>query len=195
MNGDASPRVRLRALHERDGDLVHDPASAWGTNAPAVPRRAPGPAKDTLWLAEAVAALDGVKPDAGTPAAPAEVSTWAQARWPGVRLAWIEAGGAQVGLLGWQEDTLGVVIVALAVRAEQRNLGIGAEAVFRLEEERPGARCYAAVPRTNGLAVYFWLRSGYRPVRVEESVARATDPAALWMVREPSSGSSGGACS
>lgn len=58
-----------------------------------------------------------------------------------------------------------LVITALAVAPRCRNLGLGAEAVFSAERLFPEARCSRAlVPLRNGLAVYFWLRIGYRPL-------------------------------
>jgi GNAT superfamily N-acetyltransferase len=80
-------------------------------------------------------------------------------------------------------------ILALAVRRPLRNLGYGAEAVEELEQQEPAGAYLAAVPRTNGLAIYFWLRVGYRPLRVEEDRERARDPATLWMHRASGQGS------
>jgi hypothetical protein len=55
-------------------------------------------------------------------------------------------------------------IEGLAIAATERNLGYGAEAVYELENRYPGVRLLAGVPLTNGLAIYFWLRVGYRPL-------------------------------
>jgi hypothetical protein len=82
-------------------------------------------------------------------------------------------------------------IDALAVRRDLRNLGHGVEAVARLEEQHAKTTVYAPIPRTNGLALYFWLRAGYRPVRLDENQKMATDAEHLWMVRRPSAGRSG----
>jgi hypothetical protein len=56
-----------------------------------------------------------------------------------------------------------VVIRALAIRDSKRNLGYGSEAVYELEAGFPKVGLAANVPVTNGLAVYFWLRAGFRP--------------------------------
>ncbi|MER3420890.1 MAG: hypothetical protein C4290_10355, partial [Chloroflexota bacterium] len=56
-----------------------------------------------------------------------------------------------------------ILIEVLAVRADRRNLGYGLEMVMAVEAGWSGRVALAQVPRENGLAVYFWLRTGYRP--------------------------------
>jgi hypothetical protein len=55
--------------------------------------------------------------------------------------------------------------------------------VESLEDLHPARTYLAASPRANGLAVYFWLRTGYRPVRDDEVPALVRDPDHLWMIR------------
>jgi hypothetical protein len=135
------------------------------------------------WLAEAVAAIDGSRLGADTPASLAEFLRRAGTVWPDGEPLLILAHGEATGLLVWRPGPPGQgAIVALAVRADRRNVGLGVEAVMRLEA-RTGLPLYAANPRTNGLAVYFWLRAGYRPVTVAEDGVLARDPLHLWLVR------------
>ncbi len=150
------------------------------------------------WLVEAVAAVDGVKLSSDPRATPAAFEHLVSARWPGATVeAVLMNDGAVVGMLAWRRSTSttrsseGLVIEALAVRAGLRNLGYGAEAVYRLESAHPDARVYAAIPRTNGLAIYFWLRVGYRPVRLDEDAALVHDSDRLWMVNALSPSAAG----
>lgn len=142
------------------------------------------------WLAEAVAAIDGVRPTAATPASLSAFREVAAGRWPGAAIDVIIADRHGVnGLLVWRIRSASsragpaVEIDALAIRAGLRNLGYGAEAVLCLEAVHPSATMLAAVPRLNGLAIYFWLRMGYRPVRLDEEATLARDGERLWMVR------------
>ncbi len=55
----------------------------------------------------------------------------------------------------------------VAVIPERRFRGLGGEACIAIERrlrQARFARVYAPVPETRGLAVYFWLRLGFRPV-------------------------------
>ena len=84
-------------------------------------------------------------------------------------------------------------IVFLAMQPERRFRGLGGEAglaVERLVRERTGAlRIYAGVPEGRGLAVYFWLRLGFRPLSIAEAPKAAlgltgeTLPG-IWMLRD-----------
>jgi len=150
------------------------------------------------WLAEAAAAVDGVRPAADTPATLVAFERLVSTRWPGATIEAMLVEKVEVaGLLAWRRSTtLGdhasaIVIEALAVRAGLRNLGYGAEAVYRLEAAHPQARVYAAIPRMNGLAIYFWLRAGYRPLRLDEDATLVHDPERLWMVNGLSPSASG----
>ena len=55
----------------------------------------------------------------------------------------------------------------IALAAGQRGWGYGAEAVHLSEERTHATRFLADVNPANGLSLYFWLRQGYRPDRVE----------------------------
>ena len=139
------------------------------------------------WLAEAVASLDGGRPGPATAANVSAFLELAAQRWPdGTPLAVELVSGGVIGLLVWQRLALEVgeatVIAALATRRDQRNLGYGAEAVYELEQAQPGAAVLAATPRHNGLAIYFWLRAGFRPVSMEFDAGLAVDPAHFWLV-------------
>jgi len=74
----------------------------------------------------------------------------------------------------------------LAVAPDRRRLGIGGRAALALEERLGGsaARVYVSVPAQAGLALYFWLRLGYRPLTQVEWPARPARPPAAWLVRE-----------
>ena len=73
----------------------------------------------------------------------------------------------------------------LAVRPERRRLGIGGHTALALEERlAPSAeRLYVLVPARIGLALYFWLRLGYRPLTQRDWPAPPEEPPAVWMVR------------
>ena len=75
-------------------------------------------------------------------------------------------------------------IVLLAVTPDRRRLGIGQRTVLSLERRltRSAARCFVLVPARLGLALYFWLRLGYRPLTQQDWPAQ--QEAGLWMVRQ-----------
>lgn len=135
------------------------------------------------WLPEAVAAVRGrdAAPD------PTLTLPEAMARWDAelpsgdVWLAHL-AGGELIGVARVRTGPA-LVVDALAVRRDARNLGYGQEFVFALEQRTGAATGFAGVPRANGLAVYFWLRAGYHP----SYPARGDEPPAsdsrLWMRR------------
>jgi GNAT superfamily N-acetyltransferase len=85
-----------------------------------------------------------------------------------------------------------VAVPFIAVAPGRRFRGLGGEAGLALERHlrrRLGIeKVYAPVPEQRGLAVYFWMRLGYRPLMAGESawplaglndVARA----GIWLVR------------
>ena len=74
----------------------------------------------------------------------------------------------------------------LLVAPERRRLGIGGRAALGLERRlaKKAKRIYVAVPSELGLALYFWLRLGYRPLTQAEWPAPPERPPATWMVRE-----------
>jgi hypothetical protein len=85
-------------------------------------------------------------------------------------------------------------IAFLAMQPGRRFRGLGGEAglaVERLARERLGVqRVYAGVPEGRGLAVYFWLRLGFRPLSTAEAprallgLTGESKPG-IWMLREP----------
>jgi len=86
-----------------------------------------------------------------------------------------EADGAAVGVLDYRANSpargwLSVGFIALAER--ERGWGHGSEAVRVLEAGAKAARFRANVDAGNGLALYFWLRLGYRPARPDEVPGR-----------------------
>ena len=140
------------------------------------------------WLAEAWAALDGGRSPAVASLTLAGLRQSTTGRWgPAALVAIVGHDDATLGFIAWRAETAATPaeseIMAIAVAAARRNLGLGGEAVQALERLRPGDRFLAAIPRSNGLAVYFWLRTGYRPLRPDEDAVRARDPENLWMVR------------
>jgi GNAT superfamily N-acetyltransferase len=148
------------------------------------------------WLGEAYAALDG-RSGVGTPlASSADLVAAAAARWPAASLALVTlrdgepVGFALVERRGVAPERAlsrtragSAIIHALAIRRADRNLGHGVEAVTLVEAAEGVARLYAPVPRSNGLALYFWLRAGFRPVRDDDDRERSRDPLNLWMLR------------
>ncbi len=75
--------------------------------------------------------------------------------------------GIVVALVGTPEADAACVAF-IAIDPAERFRGLGGEAALALEgrlRERAGVgRVLAAVPEQRGLAVYFWLRLGYRPL-------------------------------
>ena len=83
-------------------------------------------------------------------------------------------------------------VAFLTIDPLRRFRGLGGEAALALERhlrERLGmGKVYAPVPDNRGLAVYFWLRLGYRPLTAAESpgplVGLNPEPkAGIWMLR------------
>ncbi len=72
----------------------------------------------------------------------------------------------------------------LAVEPERRRLGAGTRTALALERlvSRDARRIYVAVPAKAGLAYYFWLRLGYRPLTQQEWPTKLEEPSA-WLVR------------
>jgi len=103
-----------------------------------------------------------------------------------------DAMGLALVRLGGTSDS-SATIVFLAMQPERRYRGLGGEAglaVERLVRERTGARrVYAAVPEGRGLAVYFWLRLGFRPLSIVDApksplgLTGESQPG-IWMLRE-----------
>ena len=77
-----------------------------------------------------------------------------------------------------------VRIDLLAVAPDKRRLGTGGRAAIALEKRlgHSTKRIYVAVPSAIGLALYFWLRLGYRPLTQREWPA-PLDGISTWMLR------------
>ncbi|MGD9891468.1 MAG: hypothetical protein AB7R89_15390 [Dehalococcoidia bacterium] len=137
-----------------------------------------------VWLPEAWAAIEGRKPETSEPSTVTGLIEAVKLRWRDATIDRIEiAPHVFSGFTIWEDRHSEVVIRGLAIHRDQRNLGYGGEAVEWLETSSPNRRFVAAIPRQNGLAVYFWLRVGFRPFRADEDRERSHDPDFLWMLR------------
>lgn len=74
----------------------------------------------------------------------------------------------------------------LAVPPDRRRLGTGHRSALALEARLPASikRAYVSIPAGLGLALYFWLRLGYRPLTQSDWPVAPKDAPAVWMVRE-----------
>jgi hypothetical protein len=80
------------------------------------------------------------------------------------RPVFVTAGGRVIGFARYEYDG-SLLITSIEVEMQHRNLGYGAEAVVALEQAFGAPpRSWALMPEENGIAVYFWLRAGYRPL-------------------------------
>jgi GNAT superfamily N-acetyltransferase len=95
-------------------------------------------------------------------------------------------------LLDGLPEPANVSLPLVAVAPQRRFSGLGGEAVLAVEREvrsRWGVqRCYAPVPDGRGLAVYFWLRLGYRPLTHAQApwplAGLSSEPRrGMWMLR------------
>lgn len=106
-------------------------------------------------------------------------------------------GGKRIGLavgLAGQPEPGQACVPFLAIEPDERFRGLGGEAGLALERHlrrRWGARrVLAPVPEQRGLAVYFWLRLGFRPLTRSEApwplagLGRENGPG-VWMARDP----------
>ena len=92
------------------------------------------------------------------------------------RAAIIDAqSGEEIGALEYEigcPDERSVTIRRIELLAERRGWGHGSEAVRAFEEEMirgQGVRRFVSgAPFDSGLALYFWLRLGYRPAAGDE---------------------------
>lgn len=106
------------------------------------------------------------------------------------------ADGEPIGLAVLRAEYPGAAdaaITFLAMQPERRFRGLGGEAGLAVEglaRERLGVhRVFVGVPEGRGLAVYFWLRLGFRPLSAVESpdARLGLGPESLpgiWMVRD-----------
>jgi len=72
------------------------------------------------------------------------------------------------------------------VAPDRRRLGTGHRSALALETRLPASirRVYVSIPARLGLALYFWLRLGYRPLTQRDWPAAPDDAPGVWMVRE-----------
>lgn len=90
---------------------------------------------------------------------------WLEAPAPGTEARLVVCDGEPIGFLALRCEAERLTLTALAIAPARRNRGLGAEAVYAAESLVPaGGPCQALVPIGNGLAIYFWLRIGYRPL-------------------------------
>ena len=127
--------------------------------------------------------------------------------WPDYALnAAVEAGSAVLITEAATDTPIGAAVALLNAPSEgaaaipfisidptRRYRGLGGEATLALERHlrsRFGvSSVYAPIPDWRGLAVYFWLRQGYRPVTAAEAPWPLTglmpEPRpGIWMVRD-----------
>lgn len=85
------------------------------------------------------------------------------------------------------------ILSFLAVQPERRYRGLGGEAGLAVERyvraNHGVKRVFAGVPEGRGLAVYFWLRLGYRPLSIAEApdvpLGLTSDSRpGIWMLRD-----------
>jgi ribosomal protein S18 acetylase RimI-like enzyme len=105
-----------------------------------------------------------------------------------------EAGEPIGAVVGKRDHPAGgfASIPFIAVAPTRRFSGLGGEAAIAIERRLRAAgveRVFAPVPDGRGLAVYFWLRLGYRPLLREEAPWPLTSlsdvaPEGIWMVRD-----------
>jgi hypothetical protein len=83
-------------------------------------------------------------------------------------------------------DTGWTTIEFIALAVGQRGWGYGSEAVREIEEKHRQTRFLAQIDPRNGLALYFWLRLGYRPAHSGEIFWRAPEEGGIIaMIRLP----------
>jgi ribosomal protein S18 acetylase RimI-like enzyme len=102
----------------------------------------------------------------------------------GDRRSIVAAKGEEIGFIEVASEGQRLDVLWIELEAGHRGWGHGSEAVRLLEVEaarRGATSARAEVPVGNGLALYFWLRSGYRP---DERAAGAAVGDRLTMVRE-----------
>jgi hypothetical protein len=146
------------------------------------PQSTDSPAIDR-WLPEALVAVAGGPSGAG--------AEQANIGWDAFRRnlrrtqtpLLVTRNASPVGLVVTRAGGRGPVCLdILVIEAAQRNLGLGTEAVLLLEAQSGERPILAGVPCLNGLAIYFWLRAGYRPLWLLPRSARL-DSGRTWMLR------------
>jgi GNAT superfamily N-acetyltransferase len=106
-----------------------------------------------------------------------------------------DAGGAPIGMAAVFRDWPAehdATIAFLTIDPARRFRGLGGEAGIELERHLRTLgyeRVYAPVPEGRGLAVYFWLRLGFRPLNRGESPKAplgltSDSKPGIWMLRD-----------
>lgn len=74
----------------------------------------------------------------------------------------------------------------MAVAPDCRRLGIGGRTALALERRltRSMSKIYVRMPERLGLALYFWLRVGYRPLTQRDWPVAPDGAIATWIVRD-----------
>lgn len=132
------------------------------------------------WLAEALVTIWGNEPPESLPVTLAELRTQCLEHDMLVIVRMPE--NRPVGFIVYRSGSAFTAIELFAIRAGERNFGLGMDAVCALERSLAGRLVLAGIPLANGLAVYFWLRAGYRPL-YPQPVPAALPSGRLWMVR------------
>jgi hypothetical protein len=85
-----------------------------------------------------------------------------------VRARIIERDGADVGLIVWRRrgaDAAIIEFVGTPPLQARRGSGMAAAALIEREMRDAGVRAiFAPAPAVHGIAMYFWIRLGYRPL-------------------------------
>ena len=109
----------------------------------------------------------------------------------------IKKGAAPIGVAVAVPDAPSngfAAVPLIAVEPAERFRGLGGEAALALErriaERWAPVTVLAPVPEGRGLAVYFWLRAGYRPLTSAESPwpltgLNGSSAPGIWMARDP----------
>ena len=107
-----------------------------------------------------------------------------------------DAEGEAIGMAVVMPDTPApgcASVPLIAIDPARRFRGLGGEAGIALDHHLRASgfeRVYAPIPDGRGLAVYFWLRLGFRPLRTPESPGRliglttGETRAGIWMLRD-----------
>jgi hypothetical protein len=106
-----------------------------------------------------------------------------------------DATGDAIGLAVVQTDVPGAgcaSVPLIAIEPSRRFRGLGGEGGIALDAQMRAAgfeKVYAPVPDGRGLAVYFWLRLGFRPLRLDEAPGPVIGllgetRAGIWMLRD-----------
>ena len=137
------------------------------------------------WLGAVAASVGYVEIDAAKPASSLLERLSADAR---TRASIVQRDGEAVGLVIYRIDAPApgatiVEIVTTPPAFARRGAGMGAVALIEDALRAEGVRTvYAPSPAIHGIATYFWIRLGYRPLMRAEWPCERTGVA--WLARE-----------